>query len=280
MTADQYCQRWNRGRHSWRRVSEGGFNKDHYGVTEIDDDTTPKTFVELHHYSGSYVSALRRYGLYDLTGERPRLVGVAVLSGPGNTKVLTNPFPGLVPFFESAELGRLVLLDEVPANAESHFVARVFEKAAAAGFRGIVSFSDPNPRFDNEGRMTMPGHLGIVYQALNARYTGPSGRCTVHVLPDGTILDGRAEQKIRNQEQGHRYAEQILIGWGARPMRAGQDPRAWLRQALSDAGVRNVRQDGKHRYLFRLGNKTQRRHVHMTFGARPYPKAPTLVAAA
>ena len=35
---------------------------------------------ETHHYSGSYVSALRRYGLYDITGPAPGLVGVAVLS--------------------------------------------------------------------------------------------------------------------------------------------------------------------------------------------------------
>ena len=55
-------------------------------------------------------------------------------------------------------------------------------------------------------------------------------------------------------------------------MRAGQDPRAWLREALPAARVRNVRQDGKHRYLFAIGNRTQRRHVRIAMGARPYPK--------
>jgi hypothetical protein len=36
------------------------------------------------------------------------------------------------------------------------------------------------------------------------------------------VLSPRAEQKIRDQDKGHEYAEKILIGHGARPMRAGQ----------------------------------------------------------
>jgi hypothetical protein len=140
------------------------------------------------------VAALRRYGLYDITGPAPGLVGVAVLSYPANDAVLLKPFPGLAQGDESAELGRLVLLDEVPANAESHFMAEVFRLAAGVGYRGIVSFSDPNPRYDSDGRLAMPGHYGIVYQALNARYTGDTGRRTVHVLPDGTVFNARAEQ--------------------------------------------------------------------------------------
>lgn len=265
------CQRWRDRKHSWRHTSEGGFDPARYGVAEIPDDATPKAFIETHHYAASYVSALRRYGLYDLTASEA-LVGVAVLSTPMNDAVLTKPFPALVPSFESAELGRLVLLDEVPANAESWMVAEVFRLAAADGFRGVVSFSDPNPWYDGDGNVTMPGHLGIIYQALNARYTGDTGRRTYHVLPDGTVFSGRAEQKIRDQARGHAYAEHTLMDFGATAMRAGENPRLWLAQALEDAHVRSVRQDGKHRYLFTLGNRTQRRHVTVTLEARPYPK--------
>ena len=94
----------------------------------------------------------------------------------------------------------------------------------------------------------------------------------MHVLPDGTVFNARAEQKIRDQDQGHRYAEEILISYGARPMRAGENPRLWRQRALIDAKVRNVREDGKHRYLFAIGNRTQRRHVRIAMDARPYPK--------
>jgi hypothetical protein len=69
------------------------------------------------------------------------------------------------------------LLDEVPANAESHFVAEAFRLADDVGYPGIVSFSDPNPRYDTEGQMTMPGYLGIVYQALGAVYASWHVRC-------------------------------------------------------------------------------------------------------
>ena len=86
------------------------------------------------------------------------------------------------------------------------------------------------------------------------------------------MLSPRAEQKIRDQDKGHEYAEKVLIGHGARPMRAGQDPRAWLREALPAARVRNVRQDGKHRYLFAIGNRTQRRHVRISNGRQAVPE--------
>ena len=73
------------------------------------------------------------------------------------TQFLLRPFPGLAKGDEFAEPVRLVLLDEVPANAESHFMGEVFRLAAGVGYRGIVLFSDPNPRYDDDGRLTMPG---------------------------------------------------------------------------------------------------------------------------
>src|SRR6266487_3129473 len=97
---------------------------------------------ERRHYSASYPAALQRYGLW----LHQRLVGVAVFSVPAQAKVLTNVFPDLLPYEESAELGRFVLLDDVPANAESWFLAEAFHQAAALGLRGVVSFSDPFPR--------------------------------------------------------------------------------------------------------------------------------------
>jgi hypothetical protein len=37
---------------------------------------------------------------------------------------------------EAVELGRLVLLDDVPANGESWFIARAFELLRARGYTG------------------------------------------------------------------------------------------------------------------------------------------------
>src|SRR5262249_3474031 len=132
----------------------------------IADDTTARGFVETHHYSASYPAARWRFGLYC----HGRLVGAAVFSHPSNDRTLTAVFPGKPT--DSVELGRLVLLDEVPGNGESWFVARCFEQLKADGILGVVSFSDPMPRARVDGPVVMPGHVGTVYQALSAAYLG------------------------------------------------------------------------------------------------------------
>jgi hypothetical protein len=161
---------------------------------------------------------------------------------------------------------------------ESWFVAQVFRLAAKTGIRGVVSFSDPVARYDSGGNMTMPGHIGIVYQALNATHVGRSTARTHWALPDGTIFSPRAMQKIRKQERGHEYAEQQLIASGAPVMLAGQKPAAWLAEALRAAGGRTFRHPGCIRYAFRLGTtRAQRRSVYVDPAPEPYPKSEALV---
>jgi hypothetical protein len=164
------CQRWNPGRvQSWRRPEDGGFDPARYGIAPI-AEAAAKTFVTRLHYSGAYPAASQRYGLFDLTRDMAELVGVAVLSVPSSRSVLTSVFPRLEPYAESLELGRFVLVDEVPANGESWFYAEVRRLAAAAGIRGIVSFSDPVARTRADGNTVMPGHIGTIYQASGGRY--------------------------------------------------------------------------------------------------------------
>lgn len=260
------CQRWNSGVHSWRHVGEGGFDRRRYEVATLDEKAA-KAFVVDHHYSGSYPSAKARYGLYCAEV----LVGVAVLSVPTNVKALTNTFPGLVAMDESIELGRFVLVDQVPANGESFFLGRLFALATATGFRGVLSMSDPLPRRAAGGATVTPGHVGIIYQATNATYLGRATARTLYVLPDGSTLNGRSAQKVRSQERGHDYVEAGLVSMGARAMRRSDVPAAWLATALVDVGARRVRHRGNHRYAFVLGNRTQRRRTRLAM-SHPYPK--------
>jgi hypothetical protein len=51
-------------------------------------------------------------------------------------------------------------------------VAEVRRLAAVTGLRGLVSFSDPIRRTTFAGQVVMPGHVGVIYRASNARYTG------------------------------------------------------------------------------------------------------------
>ena len=253
---DQPCMRWSPGgRQSWRRPEDGGFDDSLYWAGEI-ETCLAKPFVIETHYARSYPADKRNYGMFEIASGR--LVGVAVLSVPTSPLILPAVFPGLAGN-EAADLGRFVLLDEVPANAESWFLAEVRRLAAKPvkdedgkvirpGLRGLVMFSDPVQRRRADGTLVTPGHVGTIYQASNLLYLGMSGPSTEALLPDGTVFGNRTAQKIRAQERGHAYAERKLVALGARPMRAGEKPAAWLREALDAVGAVKFRHPGKHKY--------------------------------
>ena len=228
--ASQWCQRWNNRTHSWRHRHDGGFDADRYHIEPL-DEAAAKRYITAHHYSATYPAALSRWALRD---HQRRLVGVAVLGVPMSPAVLTGVFPDLEPMVESAELSRFVLADGVAANGESWFLGQVFAHEAARGRRGVVAFSDPVPRVV-AGQILFPGHIGTIYQASNALYTGRSTARTLTVLPDGHILTARAAQKIRAAERGHHHVEARLVALGAPPRRGVTGGAAWLADALSNS---------------------------------------------
>lgn len=265
------CQRWHEQLPLWTVADPGDrFNARLYEVHPITEQAA-KTFVVTHHYSGTYPAARLRYGLF----RAGILVGVAVYSIPTQAAVLTVALPDLEPFAESLELGRFVLLDPEPGNAESWFLARCHEYLLTAGIRGVVSFADPVPRRMADGQLCSPGHVGIIYQASNAIYTGRSTARTLVMFPDGTVLNDKTAQKIRSQDRGHDYAERMLVDRGAAPMRPGEKPADWLRQALHDVHAGRLRHRGCHRYVFTLGARRARTRIGLA--AQPYPKQPDQV---
>lgn len=299
MAADraQPCQRWRDGRQLWRRPAEGGFDPSRFIVQPI-QEAAARQFVLTHHYAGTYPAGRLAYGLLttdhrllgggDTRLDGRSLVGVAVLSIPMRQSVLTAVFPELDPYAESLELGRFVLIDAVPANGESWFLARTFGLASAAGVRGLVSFSDPMPRARivteprDDGRSAdrvetiTPGHIGVIYQATNAISLGRSTARTLVYLPrHGTVLTARMLSKIRGQESGADGAERRLVQLGATPRRAGDTPAAWLRSALTDLDATSIRHPGNLRYAWPLGPPAQRRRVRIALPRTDYPKAST-----
>ncbi|XVU24190.1 hypothetical protein ACQPZJ_44330 [Actinoplanes sp. CA-054009] len=232
MTVSRWCQRWHDRRPSWAYADPAErFDPRGYTVVPI-DDTTAAAFCTRHHYLRSYPAATHRFGLF----RHGQLIGVAVYGVPPSVKVLTNPLPDLQPYAQSTVLARLVLTP-TPGNAETWMLARCRALLLEADIRAVITFADP-----------AAGHVGIIYQAFNAIYLGTTEARTTLWLPDGTCLDERTLQKIRKQEAGHAAAERRLIGFGARPIRAGQHPRSWLPEALADAHVTRRRSRPKHRY--------------------------------
>lgn len=261
MTAN-VCQRWRSRRDSYRPAGEP-IDPLRYEVAALSTDSVARAFVELHHYSGTYPAARRRFGLW----RAGALVGVAVFSVPTNPRSLAClPDPA-----GSAELGRFVLLDDVPANGETWLLGRCFELLRRDGFSGVVSFSDPAARTTSSGSMVHPGHVGTIYQAHNAVYLGRAARNTVHLLPDGRALSARAMAKIRQREVGWRYSSRQLELAGAAALTETEDAAAWLAHWLPRV-TRRFRHPGNHKYAWTL----HRRDRRFLPASQPYPK---LVAA-
>lgn len=251
------AQRWLFGRSSFRRDRES-INPSQYVVDEV-LDAPAKAFVLAHHYAGSYPAARIRYALR----HNARIVGVAVFSVPTNPRT----FDCLGSAKDAGvELGRFVLLDEVPANGETWFLGQCFRKLRVEGFAGVVSFSDPVPRRREDGTIVFPGHIGGIYQAHNALYVGRSARRVHRILTDGRLVSPRSLQKIRTRERGWQYAVATLEAAGAPPFDPA-DPRGWIRRALS-ATTRRLPHPGNHKYVWAL-----RRSVRAELPpALPYPK--------
>lgn len=226
----------------------------------MDRDRDAKAFVVEHHYSGTFPAARRRLGLY--RGED--LVGVAVFSVPAQPRCL-HCVPG--DDGSRVELGRFVLLDDVPANGESWFLARCFEDLRGRGYTGVVAFSDPTARTSHAGDLVFPGHVGTIYQATNAAYLGRSKAEIRRMLPDGSVIHGRALAKIRRRDQGYRYAVGRLVQHGAEPLGDDEDAVAWVTRWCGHL-TRPLRHPGNHKYAWVLGHPRAQRRLP----AQPYPK--------
>jgi hypothetical protein len=239
-----------------------------YAVEELHDDTTPRDFIRQHHYIGTMPAARFRFGLF----WGGLLVGVAVFSHPANDAVLSI-FPGLP--LESCELGRFVLLDRVEANGESWMLARCFAELRKKGVVGVVSFADPVRRTDGAGRVVAPGHLGMVYQATNARYLGRTRAENRRLLPNGAILHNRTLANLRARDQGWRYVAAMLEAQGASRL-GDKDVGQWLAEWLPRL-TRPLHHSGNLRYAWGL---TEAVKDHLGDG-QPYPKLvlPDLVGA-
>lgn len=250
-------QRWLFREDRYRPPTETIRTSD-YEVAPI-EEATAKLFVQTHHYSASYPAAKFRFGLH----RHDQLVGVAVFSIPMQWAVL-KPLPG--PPELSTELGRFVLLDEVPGNGETWFLGRCFAGLREKKQRGVVSFSDPTPRTTLAGRQIFAGHVGTIYQAMNAVHLGRSKARTLRVLPNGCILNDRTISKIRGAERGRGYASKILEAHGA-DLLGGGDPVAWLQRWIPLL-TKPLRHPGNWKYAWTLNRRDHRALP----ASLPYPK--------
>lgn len=233
-------QRWWLGRTSYR-VPDEVIDPREYEVATLAGEREAKEFIRTHHYLKSMPPSRWRFGLF----RRSVLVGVAVFSHPVNDRSITNVFQ--IPIADGVELGRLVLLDEVPGNGESFFVARCFHQLKREGIAGVVSFADPVTRVAVDGAVVAPGHIGTVYKALSGAYLGRSTPRTLRILPDGQVLSERTLQKLRAGERGTRALQASLLHFGA-PEASFATAEA-LQEVVRQL-TRPLRHGGVHKYAW------------------------------
>jgi len=268
------CQRWTERRARYRPAGER-IQPAEYDVDVLDEGPA-RRFVEAHHYSGSYPAARCRVGLF----RRAQLVGVAVFSVPAGPAVVGKWLPHVGGALAGVELGRLVLLDDVPGNGESWFLARAFRelRRELPDVRGVVSFSDPYPRRTQAGAEVMPGHVGVVYQALNGRHIGRTNRATLYLDRAGRVVSPRALSKLRTDDQGAAYAYRALLEAGAparRPLEGGPE---YVRRALTEGPFRRVRHPGCLAYSWPVGGRDVANSHRASLPALPYPRKETFIA--
>lgn len=261
------CQRWIEKRPRYRPSGEQ-IRPSEYGVDGIVSDKTAREFIQKHHYSHSMNAARFKVGLYRRGPIGHRLVGVAVFSEPVQRASLSH-WCGITDRAQGIELGRFVLLDEIPGMGETWFLARAFKllRQHKPEIRAILSYSDPLRRVDASGRVTTPGHVGIIYQAHNGRYLGRASRRNLWVDRDQRTIQDRTLQKIRDQEPGCVSAERDLITLGAEPRRFGEDPRVWLDRVLVPPAFFRLKHPGNHTYAWALDPKLVLPHA-----LQPYPR--------
>jgi len=267
-------QRW-REEHTLFVPPDEGFRPTKYEVIPI-TVAQAKGFVLEHHYLGSFASCRLATGLYESGG---KLVGVAVFGVPAREAV-AHYTSGELSETSGTELNRFVLLDEVPYDAETWFLARAFKMLLEKkpDIQVVISYSDPVPRYSTSGLLVMPGHLGIIYQAFNAAYVGSTKAEGTWLDAEGKSIGARLLSKIRHGEVGQDYGIERLLAAGAPARRRGESAEAWVERSLREGPFRRIRHPGKHTYLWPLGpTKRERKRIASLFPeAIGYPGDPQL----
>lgn len=181
-----------------------------------------------YHYTHSGGNAAFRWGLW----HGVVLLGVVAYNIP--TRNACASVFGVEHVEKVWHMGRLVLADEVPTNAESRLIAgslREIHKRYPHVW-AVLTFAAADV-----------GHIGYVYQATNAIYTGLGGHSTYYVDEKGT-------------------RRPTYDGWFVSPESARA--RGW------DV----VEGQRKHRYLYVLGTAKQRKQrlALCRLPSLPYPK--------
>ncbi len=182
-------------------------------------------FAKRWHYTRSGGAASWRYGLW----HGVTLLGVVAYNLP--TREACETVFGSEHFDKVWHMGRLVLADEAPRNSESRLIGgslRLVQREYPHVW-GVLTFAAIDA-----------GHIGYVYQATNAIYTGTGGHTVFYIDAAG---NRRATSHVS-------ITQARAKGWSVQ------------------------RGELKHRYVYVLGTPSERRSRRklLRLESLPYPK--------
>lgn len=186
-------------------------------------------FARRYHYTENGGSATWRWGLW----HGAVLHGVVAYNLP--TRTVCESVFGKAYYAHVWHMGRLILAESSPRNSESRLIGgslRAIERQYPSVWC-VLTYAAADV-----------GHVGTVYQATNALYTGSSSLEHYYIDTLG--------QRRSNYVNGARLSKDDAVG------------RGW---SVHDSLP-------KHRYVYILGSKTQRRQrlALLRFPVLPYPK--------
>lgn len=187
-------------------------------------------FIRRYHYSGGGGGALWRYGLW----HGMTLWGIVAYNLP--TRETCESVFGPDHFDKVAHMSRLACAEHAPRNSESRLIGGSLKllQRDQPHLWAVLTYAD-----------ILQEHIGYVYQATNAIYTGIGAKgVSRYVTPSGeikgTYISGHGISKQEGKD----------LGW------------------TEIAGM------GKHRYVYLLGNRSERkqRRSALLLDEMQYPK--------
>jgi len=220
-------------------------------VREI-DRRVARDMVVKYHYSKQWTKCSVALGLFYMTGNEhkffdepeEKLIGTICYGDPIG-RLTGASISDIIPRESVFELVRLFVHDGYGKNIESWFISKSFDwlKKNRKDIKALISYSDPQQ-----------GHVGTIYQATNWLYQGNK------IRPSDSWL-------FKWEEDGKwQHPRTIFPYYGTTDIEKIStlvEKDFWIKKELR-----------KHRYVYLLGSKKQKRKIlkNLKHPILPYPK--------
>ena len=229
-------------------------------IRQIDKPTAKKMVVK-YHYSKLWTKCSVALGLFIDTGKEhsffdeseEKMIGVIVYGDPIG-RLTGQSISDEIKRTEVLELTRLFIHDGYGSNIESWFISQSFNwlRKNKSEIKALISYASP-----------VEGHSGTIYQATNWIYQGNNNRWN-----DGWIFKFDEEARLP-----WTLSDRWIHGRTIFPYFKTNDPYEIQKQVNKTFWIRKELQ--KHRYVYILANKKQKKKIMKTLKHEtlPYPKS-------